>query len=95
MSDAKQAVLITTDKRGVFFGYLVGEATEKEVTITRARNCSYWARSMRGFLGLAEQGPNSECRIGPPVETLRLFGITSVATVSANATKAWEAAPWG
>ena len=59
-------VLVTTDKRGVFFGTL---KTEEGTTVelAEAQNCTYWSRAMRGFLGLAVLGPDSECRIGPPV----------------------------
>lgn len=94
-ADTKNPVLVTTEHRGVFFGYLVSEPSKEQVTLRQARNCSFWSRSMRGFLGLAESGPNHECRVGSPAEELTLYGITSIAKVSNQAVQAWESAPWG
>ena len=86
-------VLVTTAHRGVFFGYLVGEA-DKTVELRHARNCVYWSSENRGFLGLATQGPMKSAKVGPRAESLTLFDVTSIAAVSENAVKAWEAAPW-
>lgn len=89
----QQPVLVTTERRGVFFGYLASEVTRETVTIAKARCCVKWVNT-RGFLGLTEDGPNERCRIGPPTEELQLFGITSVAKVTDKAVEKWEAAPW-
>lgn len=88
-----KAVLVTTANRGVFFGY-TEDYNGETITITNARNCLYWSRDVKGFLGLASHGPTTLCRIGRKVEELQLRNITAVAAVSDEAVKAWEAAPW-
>lgn len=88
-----QYVLVTTRHRGVFAGVLSRQEGEV-VTLTEARNCTFWSRPMRGFLGLAKMGPDTECRIGESVPSLILYGVTSVALCTEAARKRWEAAPW-
>lgn len=85
-------VLVTTEHRGVFFGYeeVRGENTIK---LKRARNCLYWSADTKGFLGLAATGPTSGCRIGPAAD-VELFKVTSISDVTPEAVKAWERAPW-
>ena len=85
-------VLVTTEHRGVFFGYAT-ETDGETITLKNARNCIYWSASVKGFLGLAATGPNSDCKIGPRAD-LTLRAITSVAEVTPEAVKAWEAQPW-
>jgi hypothetical protein len=88
-----QNVLITTKHRGVFFGrYQSHEGTT--FTISNARNCIYWSKDTRGFLGLASAGPSEHCRIGPKVNELTLFDVTSVSPVTDKAAERWEVAPW-
>ena len=61
-------VLVTTQHRGVFFGY--EESRDgTSIVLKRARNCVRWSGT-RGFVGLAADGPNDNCRIGPPAERL-------------------------
>lgn len=85
------AVLITTEFRGVFFGYVKDDSKlPSEITLTKARNCIYWASSVGGFLGLASKGPDSNCRIGSQVEELTLYKVTSVTPVSESAARKWE-----
>jgi len=97
MSDSNlgKPVLVTTEHRGVFFGYLVGEPAKDKVLLRRARNCIYWSSDKHGFVGLAESGPTKGCRVGPSCEEMTLFDITSVSTCSAGAVEAWEAGQWG
>jgi hypothetical protein len=86
-----QAVLVTTEFRGVFFGYVKNDRKlPEEITLTKVRNCIYWASSMGGFLGLASKGPDDQCRIGAEVPELRLFKVTSVSPVSDEAVKKWN-----
>jgi len=91
---SEQAVLVTTEHRGVFFGYLVGEPRKEKVVLKNARNCVSWTQQERGVLGLAAIGPSKECRIGPAVPELTLLDITAVATVTPEAVQRWEASPW-
>lgn len=91
----KNPVLVTTEHRGVFFGYLGSrKASKKEVTLEQCRNCGYWSTAMNGFLGLATKGPDDDCRVGPPADKVRIFDITSVTEVSPEAVEKWESATW-
>ena len=85
-------VLVTTEHRGVFFGY--SQDTDGEtIKLERGRLCLFWSRDVKGFMGLAATGPTAGCRIGPPA-TITLRAITSVIEVDAAAVTAWESAPW-
>lgn len=84
-------VIVTTEFRGVFFGYVKDDKNlPDEITITKVRNCIYWSSDLGGFLGLASNGPNSSCKIGATVDELRLFKVTSVTPVSSEAEKKWN-----
>lgn len=85
-------VLVTTEYRGVFFGYLDGGAGET-IRLKRARNCIYWDSAEKGFLGLAAVGPLSGCRVGPAAD-IELRKVTCIAAVTPEAVARWEAAPW-
>ena len=86
-------VLVTTDKRGVFFGKLA-EHDNGTVVLTEARNCIYWSEQTKGFLGLAVTGPMDGSRIGPAVPEIRLYGVTSISKCSDEAVARWKEAPW-
>jgi hypothetical protein len=88
------AVLVTTVHRGVFFGYATEGVKEKSITIENARNCIYWSKDVKGFLGLAANGPSSSCKIGPRVPELTLTDVTSVSKVTPEAVEKWEKSPW-
>jgi hypothetical protein len=88
----ERAVLVTTTHRGVFFGY-AEETAGATIKLRNARNCLYWPASNKGFLGLASVGPVNGARVGPAAN-VELRDITCVAECTAEATKAWEAAPW-
>lgn len=87
-------VLVTTEFRGVFFGYLKDDSkVPAEIELTGVRNCLYWHQSIGGFLGLASKGPNKDCRIGARIDgPLKLYKITSITPVEDAAVTAWEAA---
>lgn len=88
-----KAVLVTTEFRGVFFGYLKDDKkSPAELTLTGARNCIYWSSDVGGFLGLASSGPSKDCKIGKPVPEIKLYKITSVTPVEDGAVKKWEKA---
>lgn len=88
-------LLITTEHRGVFFGYAPQPtAIVKEIRLENARNCVSW-NDTKGFLGLASSGPKRGCKIGPSVPVLHLNAVTSITECTAEAAKAWESAPWG
>ena len=87
----ERAVVICTDKRGVFFGYTA--ETGEMMTLRRARMCVYWPREQRGVLGLASDGPKKGAKISPATDGT-FMGITCVLECTDAAVKAWEAAPW-
>jgi hypothetical protein len=92
-SKAKQrAVLVTTEHRGVFFGY-ASKTDGETIALSKARLCVYWSADVKGFMGLAANGPSATCKIGPPAD-ITLRAITAVAEVTPAAVKAWESAPW-
>ncbi len=88
----ERAVLVTTTHRGVFFGYATDTAGDV-IKLRSARNCLYFSRETKGFLGLANKGPVGDSRVGPPAN-IELRNITCVAEVTAEAIKVWESAPW-
>lgn len=84
-------VLVTTEFRGVFFGY-ASDTSGENITLRNARNCIYWPSTQGGFAGLASEGPAKGARIGARVTSLDLRKVTSVAEVTPEAVAAWEAA---
>lgn len=91
-SNGERAVLVTTEHRGVFFGYAT-DTSGDIIALRAARNCIYWPSSNKGFLGLASEGPHKGAKIGPAAD-LELRKITAVAACTPEAAKAWESAPW-
>ena len=89
---AERAVLVTTEFRGVFFGYAT-DTSGDVIKLRSARNAVFWPPENKGFLGLAGMGPLNGARIGPPAD-IELRKITCVAECTAPAIAAWEAAPW-
>lgn len=89
---AERPVLVTTAHRGVFFGYAT-DTSGDTIKLRNARVCVYWSADVRGFMGLASNGPTSGCRIGPAA-SIEVRNVTSVCEVSESAKAAWEAAPW-
>ena len=95
-NDKERAVMVTTAHKGVFFGYMTNyEPGDETITLLRVRLCVHWSQDVRGFLGLAANGPSRTCKIGPPTPRVELRAITSVAEVTQEAAKKWEQAPWG
>src|ERR1700722_6625602 len=91
-NEAERAVIVTTQHRGVFFGY-AKDTDGAIIKLRAARNCLYWDKAVKGFLGLASTGPIGQCRVGPAAN-IELRDITSVIECTADAVSAWESAPW-
>jgi hypothetical protein len=89
---AEIAIVVTTQHRGVFFGYAT-DIDGDVINLRAGRNCLYWSRATKGFMGLASTGPIGDSRVGPPVD-IQLRNITSVLACSDEAAKVWESAPW-
>ena len=86
-------VLVTTRHRGVFAGVLDSQDGDV-VALSDAQNCVKWSTNTKGFLGLAAKGPQQGSRIGPPVPKITLYGVTSVAECTEEATQEWKSQPW-
>lgn len=90
---ARRPLLVTTEHRGVFFGY--GEPTdESTIQLERVRMCIYWPESQHGVLGLASQGPLAGAKVGPAVPSATIRAVTAVAECTEAAAAAWETEPW-
>lgn len=95
VKDSKIPVLVTTEHRGVFFGYIEpGDVLKDPLKIYKKQMCTYYSADMHGVFGLAKYGPSKSCKIGPPVEWATVKGITSVVGVSKDAEKRWLDEPW-
>ena len=89
MSD-KRPVLVTTEYRGVFFGF-ASDTSGDTITLTNARNCIFWPAQNGGFIGLATEGPANGARIGATAKRIELRKITAVTEVTAVAAEKWMA----
>ena len=87
-------VMVTTEFRGVFFGYMENPVENGSVTLKRAQNCVYWSTDVRGFMGLASNGPTKNCKVGPAVPSITLNKVTAVVEVTPEAAEKWQAMPW-
>ena len=90
-------VLVTTEHRGVFFGYLhEGDYDEerKRIRLHGMRNCVYWTADIRGFVGLATHGPVKGCKVGPAAPKATLHNVTAVLEMEPEAVERWTSAPW-
>lgn len=92
MKVKERAVVVTTVHRGVFFGYATDTSGET-IKLRNGRNCLYWTREVKGFIGLATTGPLKDCRVGPAAD-IEIRNVTSVVDCTDAAVKAWEGAPW-
>ena len=93
------ALIVCTDKRGVFFGYTDKTAEEimtlKAVTLSRARMCVHWSEKTKGVLGLAAEGPAKGSKVTDAVPSITIDGIHAVLGLTEHAQKRWEDSPWG
>jgi len=77
MKNKNQPLVVTTEHKGVFFGY--GIPTEnKTIRLERCRMAVYWSSDVKGVVGLAATGPTASCKIGPAAPALTLQGVTAV-----------------
>ena len=91
----KKPVVVTTAKKGVFFGYLTDRTVGSDtVILTQCRMCIYWAVEVKGVLGLAVVGPLKGSRVTSAVANIEILEVTAVMDASPEATKQWEAGLW-
>jgi hypothetical protein len=88
----ERAVLVTTEHRGVFFGYAT-KTDGATIVLRAARNVLFWPAANKGFLGLASDGPVRGARVGPSAN-IEVRAITCVAECTPASVAAFEAAPW-
>lgn len=89
-SKKERPVLVCTEFKGVFFGFAT-DTSGDPIHLKRARNCIYWDAKVGGFVGLAEKGPNANCKIGPTAD-MELRKITCIVEVSPEAER--DARKW-
>lgn len=91
----KKPVVVTTEYRGVFFGYVKddSEAPEK-IELENTRMCVYWSADMKGIFGLASHGPSKDCRVTHAIPLFTAWKVTSVLDCTPEAAEKWEAAVW-
>ena len=88
-------VLVSDAHRGVFFGYVSpANLNAKAIRIKRARMVIYWSADVKGFSGLAANGPSATCRIGPAVIAITIQDVVSVTELSSESAEKFEVAPW-
>lgn len=93
---SKVPVIITTDKRGVFMGYIdEKDATNQTIKAEDVHMCVYWSENVKGVLGLAATGPDEKSRVTKAAPSAILHGVTGVIGITKKAEKAWLSTPWG
>lgn len=89
---SERPVVVTTNQRGVFFGY-AEDTTGETIKLKRARNAYYWSSKINGILGLGTHGPLEGSKVGDRAD-IELRGITAVIECTPEAVEKWEAATW-
>ena len=93
MKKTKQALVITTAHKGVFFGY--GTPSDaKTIRLEQVRMCVYWSSETKGVVGLAADGPAKGSRITPAAPAMTIQDVTSCMETSPEAVTAWEKGIW-
>ncbi len=87
MEETKPFVMVTTEWRGVFAGFLASD-NETVVELENVRCAIDWMTS-GGFLELADIGPNKRSKIGNPAPRAKLQGITGLWYCTQKAKDAW------
>lgn len=94
--DSAIPCIITTDKRGVFMGYIdPSKQSENSIKATEVRMVVYWSADVKGLFGLAANGPSKGCRVTAAAPSCVLHGVTAVMTITEKAEKAFLGQPWG
>lgn len=85
--DKLRPVIVTTEHRGVFFGY-AGDTSGDKFLLKDARMAIYWGTT-RGVMQLAETGPTSSSKISAKAD-LDIRKVTAVMEVTPEAEAAWS-----
>src|ERR1700733_1515128 len=90
-AEGERPVIVCTEHRGVFFGYVTGETMGVDpIKLRGARMAIYWATT-KGVMELAEVGPNTRSKISARA-TIEVRKVTAVFEVTDQAMEAWESA---
>lgn len=82
-------VIVTTEYRGVFFGY-ADDTSGDAIKLTRCRMAIRFGTT-RGLLELAETGPTADSKISARAD-IEVRKVTAVLEVSPESVEKWEAA---
>lgn len=86
----ERPVVVTTQYRGVFFGYAT-DTSGDTINLRAGRNCLRWDAQVNGFVGLANTGPiGPNSKVGPPAD-MELRKITAVLECTPESVTVWEA----
>ncbi len=89
-----KAILVTTQHRGVFYAEVAEDmdlSTSTLKDLKNARMAINW-RNGKGVMGLAGDGPDSNCKIGVAADIDILHDVTAVFSVTDKAKEKWIAA---
>lgn len=89
--------LITTSKRGVFFGYhapLPPDTLPETLTLKDCRMVVYYSAECRGITGLAASGPKKGSRISPKALETTVTPVDSASVCTPEAVAAFESGVW-
>jgi len=88
-----KAVIITTEHRGVFFGYVEDDTdlTQTTLGLKDARMAIRW-QTTKGIAELAKEGPNEDSIIGDQADWPVIHKVTGVMMVTPEAEKKWISA---
>jgi hypothetical protein len=94
----KQAVIVTTAHRGIFFGYSSVDTEDAMradiITLADARMIVYHSSDSHGVIGMGKRGPGTDARVSSNVTSLTLKSLTSVFPVTDDSKEKIEAEPW-
>lgn len=89
--------LVTTSKRGVFFGYhapLPADTLPDTLTLKDCRMVIYYSVECRGITGLATGGPKAGSRIAPQAVETTMSSVDSASVCTPEAVAAFERGVW-
>jgi hypothetical protein len=95
MNEQLVPLIVTTEYKGVFFGYGKVLKSNTSITLKNARMCVAWPNSTHSMAGLcsissAEKG----LKISPRVPSVILYRITGVFEPTPKAVAVMETEPW-
>ena len=97
MNEELRPVLAVSKHRDIIFGYVPKDfqlGTDEKISMKNARQGVYYSSDMRGFSGLAVQGPSNSCKVSFSVDEFTLLGCVRLLDCTEEAAKKWEQGPW-